>query len=149
MKKHKFLVTQIDTYVKEVELEVNTSEEGVKLLSDSLHGVDISLEEELLPVSRTHSIECLKPVEDSRKYYVVWVGRIPGVYGSWAECKAQTNGFKGANFKSFVGRDIAYAAYQAGPVCTPPPPPPIYATVEQPEREEETDDSIDDSESPF
>ena len=35
------------------------------------------------------------------KYYTVRVGRIPGIYKSWAECQAQTNGFSGAVFKSF------------------------------------------------
>ncbi|MDC7251171.1 ribonuclease H family protein [Wohlfahrtiimonas chitiniclastica] len=36
-----------------------------------------------------------------QKYYAVRVGRQPGIYQTWAECQAQTNGFKGAVFKSF------------------------------------------------
>ena len=35
------------------------------------------------------------------KYYVVFVGKKPGVYDSWEDCKAQTDGFSGARFKSF------------------------------------------------
>ncbi len=35
------------------------------------------------------------------KHYVVWEGRKPGIYSTWAECQNQTKGFKGARFKSF------------------------------------------------
>lgn len=37
----------------------------------------------------------------SNKYYVVFIGRVPGVYESWEECKAQVDKFPGAKFKSF------------------------------------------------
>jgi len=36
----------------------------------------------------------------SKKKYVVWVGRIPGIYNTWAECEKQIKGFSGADFKS-------------------------------------------------
>lgn len=36
-----------------------------------------------------------------QKYYAVRVGRKAGIYKTWAECQAQTSGFKGAIFKSF------------------------------------------------
>ena len=35
------------------------------------------------------------------KFYAVRVGRIPGIYRTWDECKKQVNGFSGAIFKSF------------------------------------------------
>lgn len=35
------------------------------------------------------------------KFYGVKVGRIPGVYKTWAECQKQVMGFGGALFKSF------------------------------------------------
>lgn len=35
------------------------------------------------------------------KFYAVRVGRIPGIYRTWVECKKQVNGFSGAIFKSF------------------------------------------------
>ena len=45
------------------------------------------------------------------KFYVVWSGRVPGVYTSWDECRAQTDGFPGARYKAFASRDEAeYAA---------------------------------------
>jgi ribonuclease HI len=49
-----------------------------------------------------------------QKYYVVWVGRKPGVYGSWAECQEQINKFDDAKFKSYETKDAAYQAYKDG-----------------------------------
>lgn len=37
-----------------------------------------------------------------KKYYAVKVGKVPGIYGTWDECKAQTDGVSGAKFQSFV-----------------------------------------------
>ncbi|MBB3111234.1 ribonuclease HI [Paenibacillus phyllosphaerae] len=45
------------------------------------------------------------------KYYVVWAGRKPGIYTTWAECQKQTTGFSGARFKSFESKAEAEAAY--------------------------------------
>ena len=47
-----------------------------------------------------------------QKYYVVWKGRKPGIYSSWAECEAQVKGFPEAEFKSFPSRDMAEAAFR-------------------------------------
>lgn len=46
------------------------------------------------------------------KYYVVWKGRETGVFTSWDDCKAQTNGFDGAVFKSFGTRALAEEAFR-------------------------------------
>ncbi|MCZ8514075.1 viroplasmin family protein [Paenibacillus filicis] len=48
------------------------------------------------------------------KFYVVWEGRQPGVYKTWAECQAQTNGFPQAKFKSYESEAEAKAAFAAG-----------------------------------
>lgn len=48
------------------------------------------------------------------KWYVVWEGRETGVFPSWDECQAQTNGYKGAKFMSFPSREAAERAYKAG-----------------------------------
>lgn len=37
-----------------------------------------------------------------QKYYAVRVGRIPGIYLNWDDCKKQVDGFKGAKYKSFL-----------------------------------------------
>ena len=41
------------------------------------------------------------------KFYAVAKGRRTGIYGTWAECQAQVNGFRGAVFKSFKSRGDA------------------------------------------
>ncbi len=47
-----------------------------------------------------------------QKYYVVWKGRKPGVYSHWDICKAQVDGFQGAQYKSFATKAEAEAAYR-------------------------------------
>jgi len=46
-----------------------------------------------------------------KKYYVVWKGKEPGVYGSWEECERQIRNFEGAVYKSFHDEDLARRAY--------------------------------------
>ena len=43
------------------------------------------------------------------KFYAVKVGKIPGIYKSWAECEAQVKGYKGASYKSFNNEEDAKA----------------------------------------
>ena len=43
------------------------------------------------------------------KYYAVRIGRNPGIYYTWDECKRETMGFKGASFKKFSTREDAEA----------------------------------------
>ena len=45
------------------------------------------------------------------KFYVVWKGKRPGIYESWDDCKAQIQGFKGAQYKSFSNFADAKKAY--------------------------------------
>ena len=45
----------------------------------------------------------------AEKLYAVGVGRVPGIYNSWGECKAQVNGFDGAKHKTFGKREEADA----------------------------------------
>lgn len=49
------------------------------------------------------------------KYYVVWAGHDTGVFDSWEECKLQTEGFKGARYKSYPTREEAIEAYRGDP----------------------------------
>jgi ribonuclease HI len=48
------------------------------------------------------------------KFYVVWVGREPGIYRSWAECAAEVNGFPGAKYKAFESEREARGALEQG-----------------------------------
>ena len=36
-----------------------------------------------------------------KNYYAVLVGRIPGIYSTWDQCKEQTDGFPGQKYQSF------------------------------------------------
>lgn len=47
------------------------------------------------------------------KYYAVKVGKTPGVYMKWEECKAMVHGFPGAVYKSFPTREEAERFVQA------------------------------------
>lgn len=47
------------------------------------------------------------------KYYVVWVGRHPGVYDNWADAKEQIESFPGALFKGFKTKDAAVKAFRS------------------------------------
>lgn len=66
------------------------------------------------------------------KYYVVWVGRQPGLYATWAECCAQVDGFSGALYRSFASPEAAARAWDADPGDADPFDPPMH---------EEPDDS--------
>lgn len=48
------------------------------------------------------------------KFYVVWVGKATGVFGSWAACEEQVKGVEGAKYKAFPDRESAEAAFNAG-----------------------------------
>ena len=45
-------------------------------------------------------------------HYVVWVGKKPGIYETWAECQEQTKGVKGAKFKGFTNYLEAKEAFE-------------------------------------
>lgn len=47
------------------------------------------------------------------KFYAVQKGKKPGIYTSWPECQAQTNGFSGAVYKSFSSEAEAKAFLKA------------------------------------
>jgi ribonuclease HI len=48
-----------------------------------------------------------------QKYYVVWKGRKPGIFTSWAECEKQVKGFGAAEYKSFESLKEAETAYRS------------------------------------
>lgn len=47
------------------------------------------------------------------KFFVVWKGKAPGIYGSWEECKKQISGVKGAQYMGFSTRKEAESAYNS------------------------------------
>lgn len=50
------------------------------------------------------------------KFYVVKVGKVPGIYKTWGECKRQIDGYKGAVYKYFTSIEAAceYAQIETG-----------------------------------
>ena len=44
-------------------------------------------------------------------WYVVYRGRVPGVYSTWARCNAQVTGFKNNSYKSFPNKEEVEASY--------------------------------------
>ena len=46
------------------------------------------------------------------RYYVVWRGRLTGIFESWDECKLQTDGYEGAQYKGYSTREEAEAAHK-------------------------------------
>jgi len=51
----------------------------------------------------------------TRKFYVVWEGRAPGIYDSWDECKLQIDNYPGARYRSFPDQESATAAFRGNP----------------------------------
>ena len=49
----------------------------------------------------------------AKKVYVVFSGKEPGIYQTWAECQEQTKGVKGAKFKSFEDESVAKREFDA------------------------------------
>jgi len=45
-------------------------------------------------------------------WYVVYIGRVPGVYSEWNECHRQVNKFSGNNYKGYPTREEAVAAWR-------------------------------------
>lgn len=48
---------------------------------------------------------------NKQKYYVVWKGFATGVFDNWEACKRETEGYPGAEFKSFKTRLLAEQAF--------------------------------------
>lgn len=48
-----------------------------------------------------------------QKFYVVWKGRKPGIFTTWADAEQQVKGFVGAEFKSFGSLKEAEIAFRS------------------------------------
>lgn len=49
-----------------------------------------------------------------QRYYVVWEGRVPGVYDNWSDCEEQVINYPGARYKSFANAAEAAKAFRSG-----------------------------------
>jgi ribonuclease HI len=50
--------------------------------------------------------------KSKNKYYVVWVGKTPGIYDNWKDCQAQISGFPQAKYKGFKDLSSAEKAFK-------------------------------------
>jgi ribonuclease HI len=46
------------------------------------------------------------------KFYVVWVGKKPGIYDSWDKCRKQVEGVEGSKYKGFPTEELAKSAFR-------------------------------------
>lgn len=51
----------------------------------------------------------------SRKFYVVWEGRAPGIYDNWDDCRDQVDGYPGAKYRAYSSQDAATEAFRGSP----------------------------------
>ena len=43
----------------------------------------------------------------AKKCYVVYIGRVPGVYEEWKDCAKQVNNFSGNIYQGYASREVA------------------------------------------
>ena len=55
----------------------------------------------------------------AKKYYAVRVGKTPGIYLSWDDCKAMVDGFPGAKYKGFTNIAEAEAFLEGKELSAP------------------------------
>ena len=94
-----------DSFMKELEGEypgygfASNKGYGTAAHYDGLRALGIS------PVHRKSFLKKFEANEDSKvskkKFYAVKVGRIPGIYGTWDECKMQVDGYPNSKYKGF------------------------------------------------
>jgi ribonuclease HI len=53
--------------------------------------------------------------KNNQKFYVIWVGRKPGIYDNWSEAFKQVEKFNGAKYKSFTSEQDAREAFSNSP----------------------------------
>ena len=49
---------------------------------------------------------------NKRQFYVVWAGRVPGIYDNWDDCQEQVAMFPRARYKSFDSQTAATIAFR-------------------------------------
>lgn len=95
-----------DSFMKEIEAEypgygfASNKGYGTAAHYDGLRALGIS------PIHRRSFLKKFEASEGSKvakkKFYAVKVGRVPGIYGTWDECKAQVDGYPNAEYKGFA-----------------------------------------------
>lgn len=50
----------------------------------------------------------------TKKYYVVEIGLVPGIYETWEDCKKNVDGYKNAKYKSYSSLEEAKRIFNSG-----------------------------------
>ena len=74
----------------------------------------------------------------AKKYYAVRVGKTPGIYLTWDDCKAMVDGYPGAKYKSFPSlaeaeaflEGVAHTKAESGSALQEESTPHVYAFVD-------------------
>lgn len=95
-----------DSFMKEIEGEypgygfASNKGYGTAAHYDGLRALGIS------PIHRKSFLKKFEASEGSKvakkKFYAVKVGRVPGIYGTWDECKLQVDGYPNSEYKGFA-----------------------------------------------
>ena len=95
-----------DSFMKEIEGEypgygfASNKGYGTAAHYDGLRALGIS------PIHRKSFLKKFEASEDSKvakkKFYAVKVGRVPGIYSTWDECKLQVDGYPNSEYKGFA-----------------------------------------------
>ena len=64
--------------------------------------------------------------EMSKSFYVVWVGKFPGIYTTWGDCESQIKGVSGSQYKKYSSFDAAMLAIRSSPPHAPWVKPPSW-----------------------
>ena len=75
------------------------------------------------------------------KYYVIWVGRKPGIYTTWDEAKQQVDKYPKAQYKSFKTKAEAQTAFTKGTSATPYNKKPVNKSISQSAKTDTVSDS--------
>ncbi len=54
------------------------------------------------PVLSTPAVGTKRKRANEQKFYAVQVGRVPGIYNTWADCLSQVTGHKGGTCKTIA-----------------------------------------------
>ena len=57
-------------------------------------------------------------IQMTKKWYVVYKGKVPGVYEHWEDCLKQVNGFEGNNYKGYKTKEEAEARWKSNGMKT-------------------------------
>lgn len=69
--------------------------------------VDVIMDHFLKKPPKASALDYVFNDSISTKFYAVKVGRVPGLYKTWEECKEQIDKFSGAKFKTFTSKIAA------------------------------------------